>query len=508
MNTLRFFLAHRPEIVALTGEHLFLVAVSTLIAALLGIPLGIAAVRRPALGRWVLGFASVVQTIPSLALFGFLIPLPFLGGIGARTALVALVLYALLPIVRNTWAGITGVDPAVREAAVGLGLTPRQILWMVELPLAQGVIFAGLRVATVISVGVATIAAAIGAGGLGMFIFRGVSMVDNRLILAGAIPAAVLALLLDFGLSRVEAFLKRRPQLDWRIPALLLAGIAILAAVTALPKPMRVVVGAKNFSEQIILGEILAQQIERRTGLAVERRFNLTGTLIAHQALLASDIDLYPEYAGTALTAVLKLPATDAVRDPERAAAVVREEYARRWAVEVSRSLGFENTFAILVRGEDARRLGLKTISDAAAYAPRWTAGFGYEFMERQDGFAGLSRLYGLRFSAPPRVLDLSLTYRALADRQVDMIAGNSTDGLIATLDLLMLQDDRRYFPPYQALLLTRRAALEAHPSLAAALEELEGSIPADLMRRMNAAVDLEHRDPKEVAAEFLRGKK
>jgi osmoprotectant transport system permease protein len=207
MNPFRYIVSHPEEVLQLTGEHLFLVVVSTLVAAVIGIPLGILLTRRPGWSRWVLGVANVVQTIPSLALFGFLIPLPFLGGIGARTAIVALILYSLLPIIRNTHTGIIGVDPAIREAGLGMGMTDWQILTQVELPLALGVIMAGLRVATVIAVGVATIAAAIGAGGLGMYIFRGVSMVDNQLILAGAIPAAVLALLADFLLGLAEHWL-------------------------------------------------------------------------------------------------------------------------------------------------------------------------------------------------------------------------------------------------------------------------------------------------------------
>src|ERR1022692_4748054 len=231
---MNFFIEHRQEILQLTGQHLLLVAVSTIVAAAIGIPLGVAAAHSPRLGRWVLTVAGVVQTIPSLALLGFLIPLPWLGGIGTRAALVALVLYALLPIVRNTCTGIAGVDPAVRESALGLGLTPRQMLWMVELPLARGVIFAGLRVATVVSVGTATIAAAVGAGGLGMFIFRGVSMVDNRVILAGAIPAALLALILDFLLGRVEAVMKRERS-NILLPVVVLGAALIGGAIFAFP---------------------------------------------------------------------------------------------------------------------------------------------------------------------------------------------------------------------------------------------------------------------------------
>jgi osmoprotectant transport system permease protein len=207
VNPFRYILSHPEEVLQLTGEHLFLVMISTFVAAVIGIPLGILLSRRPGLSRWVLGTANVVQTIPSLALFGFLIPLPFLGGIGAQTAIVALILYSLLPIIRNTHTGIVGVDPAIREAGRGMGMTDWQLLTQVELPLALGVIMAGLRVATVIAVGVATIAAAIGAGGLGMYIFRGVSMVDNQLILAGAIPAAILALLADFVLGVAERLL-------------------------------------------------------------------------------------------------------------------------------------------------------------------------------------------------------------------------------------------------------------------------------------------------------------
>jgi osmoprotectant transport system permease protein len=204
MNLLNYILSHPGEVLQLTGEHLYLVVVSTIVAAALGIPAGIFLTRRPKWSRWVLGAANVVQTIPSLALFGFLIPLPFFGGIGETTAIVALILYALLPIILNTHTGIVGVDPAIREAGRGMGMTDWQLLIHVELPLAMGVIMAGLRVATVISVGVATIAAAIGAGGLGTYIFRGVSMVDNQLILAGAIPAAILALLADFLLGLAE----------------------------------------------------------------------------------------------------------------------------------------------------------------------------------------------------------------------------------------------------------------------------------------------------------------
>ncbi len=489
MNTFNFMWTNRSEVFALTLEHLVIVGVSILIAAAIGLPLGVFMTRKPGLSRPILTFANVVQTIPSLALFGFLIPIPFIGGIGVRTAIVALVLYSLLPIIRNTFIGISGVDPAIREAGRGMGMTGGQLLWKVEIPLAMGVIFAGVRVATVIGVGVATIAAAVGAGGLGMFIFRGVSMVDSRLILAGAIPAAALALIADFGLGAIE---KRFSKLL----CLLLVVVTVCSC-----SPERIVVGSKNFTEQVILGEMLAQQIERKTGLQVDRRLNLGGTLVCHQALTAGQIDTYVEYTGTGLTAILKEPTSN---DSTHVYDAVKAAYKSRFGIDWTQPLGFNNTFAVIVRKADAERLSLKTISDAAPHTANWTAGFGYEFIERGDGYPGLAKAYNLRFSNPPRIMDLGLSYRALADHQVDFIAGNSTDGLINALGLVVLEDDKHYFPPYDAVPLVRQAIIERHPGLQDALAALGGKISEDEMRRMNYAVDGEHRNVKDVVREFL----
>jgi osmoprotectant transport system substrate-binding protein len=263
-----------------------------------------------------------------------------------------------------------------------------------------------------------------------------------------------------------------------------------------------IVVGSKNFTEQVVLGEILAQHLEAATGARVERRFYLGGTYIAHQALLAGRIDVYVEYTGTALTAVLKEPA---VADPRAAYEVVRSRYASQFDLEVGPPLGFENTFAIVVRGEDARRLQLRTLSDAAPQARGWRAAFGYEFMERPDGFQGLARAYGLEFATPPRIMDLGLLYRSLTEEQVDLVAGNSTDGPITVLDLFVLEDDRRYFPPYEAVPVTRVDTLARFPMFRPALEQLRGRIDASGMRRMNHAVDGERRNVSDVAREFLR---
>jgi osmoprotectant transport system substrate-binding protein len=263
-----------------------------------------------------------------------------------------------------------------------------------------------------------------------------------------------------------------------------------------------IVVGSKNFSEQSLLGEIVAQHLEARTHQPVTRRFYLAGSYICQQALLAGRIDTYVEYTGTALTAILHDPLES---NSSAVFGRVQSEYQKRFGLEVLPSLGFNNTFAIVVRGEDARRLNLKTISDAAPYTPRWHAGFGYEFMERPDGYPGLARTYGLSFSGPPRILDLGLLYRALLEKQVDLVAGNSTDGLLSARDLVMLEDNKHYFPPYEAVPIVRSDTLARYPEVRAALLELSGKINDAEMRKMNQEVDGEHRDIVDVAREFLR---
>ena len=281
------------------------------------------------------------------------------------------------------------------------------------------------------------------------------------------------------------------------------AGLALLTACSP-PRPDHPVIGAKNFTEQVVLGELLAQEIEAKTGLKVERRFYLAGSYICQQALVAGRIDGYVEYTGTALTAILKQPVD---RDSQAVLATVRRLYASRYDVEVGAPLGFENTFAMVIRGKDARRLKLATLSGAAAFTPQWRLGVGYEFEQRPDGLPGLSRAYGLRFADAPRTMDLGLLYRALSAHQVDMIAANSTDGPIKALGLTVLTDDKHYFPPYQAVPLIREEALRRWPQIQMALDALAGKITADDMRAMNEAVDGEHRNPVEVVREF-RGRK
>lgn len=512
---IEFLRSNWADILAHVAQHVWLVFISTAVAIVIALPLGVAITRRK---RWrgpVLGVANVMQTIPSLALFGFLIPLPFIGGIGPRTAVIALVFYALLPIIRNTVTGILGVDPSVREAAVAMGMTDRQILFQVELPLAMSVILTGVRVAVVITIGVAIIAAEVSAGGLGEYIFRGLRMDETRLLLAGAVPSAAMALLADFGFSAIErrfdpATQKRRARRPLRTLAwiVLLLGITLMAVAVwrgiksrsnAALSHGHLTVGSKDFTESVLLAEIVAQLLEAKN-IQVDRVFDLAGNL-THTALTAGQIDLYPEYTGTAFAAILH---HQPLSDPAAVYQQVKNEYAQKYNLDVSPPLGFDNTFAILVRGDDARRLNLKNISDAAVYTPQWSAGFGQDFMSRADGYAGFSKAYGLRFAEAPHEMALDLTYTALASRKVDLIAGNSTDGRIAALDLVQLLDDRRYFPPYEAVIISRKDSGARVPALAEVLRKLGGAISTDEMRNLNYEVDGRKRDKTNVVREWL----
>ncbi|HEV3421714.1 MAG TPA: glycine betaine ABC transporter substrate-binding protein [Candidatus Acidoferrum sp.] len=266
----------------------------------------------------------------------------------------------------------------------------------------------------------------------------------------------------------------------------------------------QIIVGSKFFTEQVVLAELLAQHIEARTGIPVERKTNLGGTLLVQKAMLAGELDLYVEYTGTALTAVLnETPKGDSKSVYER----VKKEYADRFGLEVTEPLGFENTFAMVIRGEDAKKFNLQKLSDITVLAPKWRAGVGYEFLERPDGFNGLCERYNLKFGEKPRVMDLGLIYRALVDHQVDVVAGNSTDGLISALGLAALDDDRHYFPPYDAVPVVRKATLERFPALRATLAELAGKVSAADIRQMNYAVDGLHREPAAVVREFRKEK-
>lgn len=506
---LNFVIQRLPELQQKLVEHLILTSISTALAVAFGLPVGVLILRWAWLRAIVLSFANAVQTIPSLAMLAFL--LPFFG-IGVKPALVALTLYALLPIVRNTYIGLSTLPPPVLEAADGLGFTRWQRLLYVEIPLAIPVILAGIRTAAVIGVGIATLSAFIGAGGLGDFINRGLALNNTRLVLLGAIPSALLALFVDFALGLAEDWLRagRKPK-ALQVKTLVFVGLTVAVFIGTLwaNQAVRqaegsrvgiVRIGTKNFTEQLILGELLAQLIEAHTPLRVERKFNLGGTVICHQALVRGDIDLYPEYTGTALTAILRM---STLSEPEEVLAIVRREYRLKFQCEWLEPFGFNNTYAIAVRRSDAEKWDWQKISDLKPVAKNLLAGFTPEFRERPDGYVGLKRVYKFEFG---RVVDMdpALMYQALALGKVDVICAFATDGRILAYNLLLLEDDRRFFPPYQAAPVIRMEVLQNFPELRQVLNLLAGAINNETMQQLNYEVDENKRSPKEVAREFL----
>ncbi len=513
-----------PELWLRTGEHLMLTGISIAIAILIGIPLGILLFRTRWLRGPALGAVGILQTIPSLAMLVFLLAL--LQKIGVLPAIIALTLYALLPIVRNTLTGLEGVSPEVVEAASGLGMTEQQQLRIIRLPLATPTIVAGIRTAAVVSVGIATLSAFIGAGGLGQFINRGLALANTRLILLGAIPAAILALIVDFSVGSSGWALQPERKRDKKGSAkslarpfalmmpvfLILAGIFSYFTRPTVDRQLTassgiqagiVRIATKNFTEQLILGEIMAQLIETKTNLRVERRFNLGGTMICHGALVNGEIDLYAEYTGTGLTAILKEPV---ISDPEEALGYVSQAYHKRFGAKWLRPFGFNNTYAITVREADAQRHEWMRISDLERTAPRLRAGFTAEFAERPDGYPGLRKIYDLRFGEV-RDMDPALMYEAIAKGEVDVICAFATDGRIPAYDLKPLDDDRQFFPPYYAAPVIREKMLQIYPKLANVLALLGGLLDNATMQQLNFQVDGEKQSPAEVAKAFLRAK-
>ena len=515
-----FLVERLPELWMRTGEHIMLTGLSTGIAICIGVPLGILAARVRWLRTPLLGAIGILQTVPSLAMLAILLALT--QQIGAVPAVTALVLYALLPIARNTLTGLQGVPDDVLEAAQGIGMTEHQKLWMVQMPLALPVIVAGIRTAAVVGVGIATLSAFIGAGGLGQFINRGLALSNTSLIMLGAVPAAILAVMVDFTIVGTAWGLRPTRQTDRgtlkpilkpfavALPLLLIVGglVAYLLPLSIdLPqgaakaeRPGTVRVASKNFTEQLILGELIAQLIEARTDLAVDRRFNLGGTMICHGALTSGEIDIYAEYTGTGLTAVLK---QDAIADPDETLQAVRIAYRDRFDAEWLEPFGFNNTYAITVAKDDAERHGWQTISDLLAQAGSLRAGFTAEFSERPDGYPGLCKAYEFTFG-DVRDLDPAIMYQALANREVDVICAFATDGRIAAYGLQPLEDNLSFFPPYYAAPVIQRDTLNSLPKLRAVLAELGGVLDDATMQKMNYEVDANKMAPSDVVRMFL----
>jgi osmoprotectant transport system permease protein len=493
--------------------HLRLSLLALAIGAGVSVPLGVWLTRRPRLEPGVLGVASVIQTIPSLALLAIMVPaLAALGalvqrfgielrGIGFTPALIALSLYSVLPILRNTVAGISSVDPALVEAARAVGMTDRQRLLHVELPLASPVIVAGLRTATVWVVGTATLSTPIGATSLGNFIFSGLATRNDAAVLMGCLTAAGLALVLDALIRLLEVGMRKRSRARVGVAVAtlaLLCGYTVLSfAGTGGARPIQI--GSKAFTEQYILAELLAQQIETRTGATTQKLPSL-GSTVAFDALASGDLDVYVDYSGTIWATIMKRGDLSAPR------ARVLEEVTRfldaTHGIGVAAALGFENTYALAMRSDQARELSLSRLSELAAVSGRLEIGGDYEFFQRAE-WKSLVETYGFAF-ARERSMDPALMYRALAEGEVDVISAFSTDGRIAAYDLVLLDDDRGVIPPYDAIVLVSARLRREHPAVVAALARLDGAIDAATMRRMNLRVDRDGEAPAAVARAFL----
>lgn len=490
--------------------HLQLTLFALLVGIAFSVPVGILVARVKWLEQPVLGTASVIQTIPSLALLAVMVPLlAALGvrGIGFLPAFIGLTLYSLLPVLRNTVTALAGVDPAVIEAARGVGMTPMQCLRRVELPLALPTILAGIRVATVLTVGVATLSTPVGAPSLGNYIFSGLQLRNFSAVLVGCVSAAVLALCLD-GLVRALGAASVQRKTGRR--AVVLTTMALLFAYTAVTfvrdvrarDSGRVVIGAKTFTEQYILSQILSQHIEAATGAGTSVMSSL-GSTVAFDALRADDIDVYVDYSGTIWATIMHRDSAGVGRNDvvDQVSRFVREQYG----VEVAGALGFENAWAFAMRRRRARDAGIRTIGDLTPHARQLTIGGDFEFFARPE-WKAIRDTYGLAF-ASERTMDPSLMYQAVAGGQVDVISAFSTDGRIAALDLVVLDDDRRAIPPYDAMILVGPRLVLEHPDVVAALRQLAGTIDAERMRRMNLAVDQDGASPAAVAESFLQGR-
>ncbi|EPE61106.1 binding--dependent transport system inner membrane component family protein [Exiguobacterium sp. S17] len=520
MNTIQSFLNYfannTDQISTLLFEHLQLTVFAVSLAVIIGVPLGILILRMPRFAKPVLGLTSVVQAVPSLALLGFLIP--FIG-IGSTPAIIMVVLYSLLPIVKNTYTGLSSIPGDTLESAKGIGLTDRQILSKIQLPLALPIIMAGIRISAVTAVGLMTISAFVGAGGLGYLVFAGIQTVNNNQILAGAIPAGLLALLIDFIVSRIEYKVapngivladgrvkkkKHRSARNVNKPLIIIATtftVLLAASIYAFTRDDdKIVVGSKNYTEQLILGNMVADLIEDKTDLEVERQLNLGGTQVAFNALRTGEIDTYIEYTGTLYVDVLK---QEVENDPEVVYEKVQAQVQERFDIRTLDPIGFNNTYAIAVKQEAVDKYNLTTVSDLAAVSDELIFGPTIEFSNREDGYLGLKETYPFNFQ-DVKPVDGGLRYTALMNNESDAIDSFSTDGLLKRFELVVLEDDKKFFPPYYAVPIVSEETLTEHPELANVLNLLSGKITDETMQELNYLADVEKQRPEKVARDFL----
>lgn len=515
MEFIDYIIENKDQIISLCIEHIELTALALIIAIIIGVPIGILISYKRKLNKPVLGITSVTQAIPSMALLGFMIP--FLG-IGTAPAIVVVVLYSLLPIIKNTYTGIANISPATVEAATGIGLTKAQILTKIQIPEALPIIMAGVRISSVSAVGLMTMAAFIGGGGLGYLIFSGIRTVNNYQILAGAIPACILALLVDYFFGAIEKLVtpislqnetkrkekqkkERRKNKIIVIITILIIGLLFLQEIDFSKKSDNVIrVGSKDFTEQEILCYMTSQAIENNTDIDVENECNLGGAQVVFSALTNDNIDLYIDYAGTDYTDILK---HKPISDVDKVYKTIKKEMKEKYDIEVLNQMAFNNTYALAVTKETAQKYNLATISDLTRVSNDLIIAPTLEFINREDGLPGLEKEYGLSFKDTIGI-DGSPRYTALQNNNAQVIDAFTTDGLLKKFNLVVLEDDKNFFPPYYAIPLVRSDTLKEYPEIEKVLNALGPYLTDGVMQDLNYQVDELGKSPEKVATDFL----
>ena len=498
----------RDYLYELLVQHILLSLGAIVIITIIGVSTGIAILHYKKWRQIILGVVNFLYTIPSIAMFGLFIPLI---GIGYGNAMVVLVIYGLLPVIRNTYTGLKEVDPLLLDAAKGMGATPWQVFSIVRWPLAFPTIVSGFRTMVVMTIALAGLASFIGAGGLGQAIYRGINTNNSSLILVGSIAVALLALVADLGIGAIENSLKTKAKKqDKKRRYLKYFGLGILALLfifMLLPKPgnssgKRIVVATKPTAEQYILGEIISQLVENNTDIQVTRKFGIGGgTSNIHPAMLKGEIDIYPEYTGTAWLFILKEPQ---MNNPDSLYLALKKMYAEQFNLEWACRLGFNNTFTLALPESVAQNQNITTFSELSQKSNGFIFGAEFDFFEREDGFAGLKKVYPFNFKSNVE-LDINLKFQALENQTVDVINAFSTDSRIRQMNLRVLKDDKQFFSAYQAGIVIRNESLQKYPELKGLFKRLENTISDSTMLQLNYEVEIEKQSSNEVAANFLK---
>jgi len=496
-NFLDVFSERKGQLLASLVEHIQISFIALFFAVVIAIPLGIYLTNKKKIAETIIGVSAVLQTIPSLALLGLLIPL---FGIGKVPAIIALVVYALLPILRNTFTGINEVDPSLKEAAMAMGMNTRKRLVKVELPLAMPVIMAGIRTAMVLIVGTATLAALIGAGGLGDIILLGIDRNNTALIILGAVPAAILALVFDFLLKQLELLSFKKTITALSIISVV-ALLMIIFPLLNFKEKEEIVIAGKLGSEPEILINMYKLLIENETDLKVQLKPGLGKTFFVFNALKSGSIDIYPEFTGTAISEFLKEEAIN--NNQEDVYNQAKEGMMNKFEMVMLSPMKYNNTYALAVTKEMADTYHLQTISDIKPIQESIKAGFTLEFNDREDGYLGIQKRYGITLSNIT-TMEPKLRYQAIESGNIDLLDAYSTDSEIRQYNLQVLTDDQQLFPPYQGTPLLRKETLEKYPEIETALNKLANQITDDEMREMNYQVNVEGQNIKDVAREYL----